>query len=94
MSEHKPQKTLVLHVTVPGFWADDLEESAAIIAEFHDRREPTAADRLEVVLEEWIRREVGITLVMQPGEKCQNDDFEVHAYTDEIVGAEVIDRVR
>jgi hypothetical protein len=43
------------------------------------------------VLEEWMRAEVGITLVSIPGEKCMSDDFEVHAYTGRIVGAETRD---
>lgn len=81
-------KTLVLHIAVPGFHADDLDQCAKEIAD----GEPTAEDRLEVVLEEWMRAEVGITLVSLPGEKNMNDDFEVHAYTGRIVGAELRDR--
>lgn len=86
----EPRKVLVLHVEVPGFWADDLDEMAAIYA---DGWEGEADDyRLTVVTEEWMRPEVGITLVSIPGEKCMNSDFEVHAYTGRIVGAEVRDR--
>lgn len=83
-----PKKTLVLHVTVPGFWADDLDDCAAEIA----ITTPTAQDRLDVVLEEWMRPEVGITLVSRPGEKSANGDFELHAYTGRVVGAELRDR--
>ena len=89
--KEEPKKVLVLHVTVPGFWADDLDESAALIAEFRDRG-PTAEDRLYIVTEEWMRDEVGITLVSLPGEKNLNSEFEIHAYTGRIVGAEVRDR--
>lgn len=85
----KPKKTLVLHVTVPGFYADDLDDCAK---EYADEEEPTARERLEVVLEEWMREEIGITLVSLPGEKSMSDDFEVHAYTGRIVGAELRNR--
>jgi hypothetical protein len=88
MTTDKPTKTLVLHVTVPGFYADDLDDYAKNYAD----GDPGPGDRLEVVLEEWMRQEVGITLVSIPGEKCTSDDFEVHAYTGRIVGAELRDR--
>lgn len=85
----EPKKTFVLHIAVPGFYADDLDDYAENYA---DGDEPTAADRLEVVLEEWMRQEVGITLVSIPGEKSTSDDFEIHAYTGRIVGAELRNR--
>lgn len=85
MSAPEPEKVLVLHIAVPGFWADDLDQSAAIIAE---PDEPTAEDRLFIVTEEWMRRDVGLTLVSLPGEKNLNSDSEVHAFTGRIVGAE------
>ena len=93
MSE-EPKKVLVLHVEVPGFWADDLDASAAI---YHEGREADEDDdlaeyRLAVVTEEWMREEVGILMVGRPGEKCMNDDFIVQAYTGRIVGAETRDR--
>jgi len=81
----KPRKCLVLHVEIPGFYADDLDECAALYAE---PEAPGPRERLDVVIEEWMRAEVGITLVSLPGEKCMNDDFQVHAYTGRIVGAE------
>jgi hypothetical protein len=84
-----PKKVLVLHIEVPGFYADDLPECAAVLSE---PNEPTPADYLFVVTEEWMRDDVGLTLVSLPGEKTTNDDFEVHAYTGRIVGAEVRDR--
>jgi hypothetical protein len=86
----EPSKRLVLHIEVPGFWADDLDEIAAIVAGGHESGKPTAEDRLYIVTEEWMREEVGITLVSRPGEKCMSDDFEVHAYTGRIVGAEAV----
>ncbi|HZO69366.1 MAG TPA: hypothetical protein VFB74_30610 [Kribbellaceae bacterium] len=83
-----PTKHLVLHIEVPGFYADDLHEMAGYCSE---PDEPTAEDYLFVVTEEWMRRDVGLTLVSLPGEKSTNDDFEVHAYTGRIVGAEIKD---
>ena len=79
------RKHLVLHIEIPGFYADDLDGCAAIYSE---PEPPGPQDRLEVVTEEWMRETVGITLVSIPGDKCMNDDFEVHAYTGRIVGAE------
>jgi hypothetical protein len=82
----RPTKVLVLHIEVPGVWADDLPASAAEIAHSD---EPTSEDYLFVVTEEWMREEVGLTIVTLPGEKNTNDDFEIHAYTGRIVGASV-----
>jgi hypothetical protein len=87
-TEPQPTKTLVLHITVPGFYADDLDDCAKNYAD----GDPGPEERLEVVLEEWMRQEIGITLVSLPGEKSTSDDFEVHAYTGRIVGAELHDR--
>jgi hypothetical protein len=81
-----PKKTLVLHIAVPGFYADDLDECARVL---QDSAGPV--ERLFVVTEEWMREEVGITLVSLPGEKCMSDDFEVHAYTGRIVGVELME---
>ncbi|HEY6276917.1 MAG TPA: hypothetical protein VIX86_11360 [Streptosporangiaceae bacterium] len=78
------RKHLVLHIEIPGFYADDLDDLAASCAE---PDAPGPDDRLEVVTE-WMREEVGITLVGIPGEKCGSDDFEVRAYPGRIVGAE------
>lgn len=88
MSEPTANKVLVLHIEVPGVYADDLPESAACYAE---PDEPGPQDYLDVVTEEWMREEVGLTIVTIPGEKNLNSDFEVHAYTGRIVGAEVRD---
>ena len=80
-----PRKHLVLHIEIPGFWADDLDRCAGYLSEPDP---PGPEDRLYIVTEEWMRAEVGITLVGLPGEKCMSDDFEVRAYTGRIVGAE------
>lgn len=78
-----PKKMFVLHVAIPDFWGDDLEENAAALLE--EGEAPTAEDRLMVVTEEWMRSEVGITLVSLPTEM---DEPEVHSYVGTIVGAE------
>lgn len=88
MDKKKPTKVLVLHVEVPGIWADDLPESAA---EWATDGEPTAENYLDVVLEEWMQRQVGLTIVTIPGDGNLSEDFEVHAYTATIVGAGVRD---
>jgi hypothetical protein len=84
----EPTKKLVLTIVVHGIWADDLPESAAIWAENDD---PTPRDYLNVVLEEWMREDIGVTLVSLPGDKCMNDDFVVSAHDATIIGAAVTD---
>lgn len=74
----EPKKVLVLHIRVPGIWVDDLEETAK---EF----ECSIGD---LITDEYMRSEVGLTIVTLPDDKCLNDDFGVHAYTATIVGAE------
>lgn len=83
-----PKKVLVLHVEVEGFWADDLDEAAEMYG--YEPGDPKGG--AVVVTEEWMRETVGLTLVGIPGDKCMSDDFEVHAYTARIVGAEARDR--
>jgi hypothetical protein len=90
MTLNEPTKTLILHIAVPGVWADDLPESARIWSA--EGEEPTPEDYLNVVLEEWFRPEVGLTVVTQPGEKNMNDDFMVRAFDAHIVGAEMQDK--
>jgi hypothetical protein len=85
----EPQKKLRLTIEVDGIWADDLDESAATIAEL--RGEVTDRDKLFVVTEEWMRPEVILTVTTYPGEKCQNHEFEVIPYHARIVGAETVD---
>lgn len=89
MSLQEPTKTLVLHIAVPGVWAEDLPEAATLWA-LGD--EVTPEDYPNVVLEEWFRRDVGLTVVTQPSEKSSNDDFMVRAFDGQIVGAEVRDK--
>lgn len=78
----EPTKVLVLHVEVPGFYVEDLQEVAD---EYCD------GDVGFIVTDEMIRAEVGVTFVTRPGEKCLNSDFEVEARTCRVVGAEVRD---
>lgn len=93
MSDNQERKkTLVLHIAIPGFYADDLYELASYYAEADNRESPTLEDILDVLLEEWMRPEVGLTLVSIPGEKCLNSDFEVNVFKGSIVGAELIDK--
>lgn len=82
----KRKQRLVLHIEVPGVYADDLPQSAA---DFSETGEPTPQDYLDVVLEEWMRQEVGLTIVTQPGWGETNDDFMVVAHNGRVVGAEV-----
>ena len=85
-ADQKKLRPLILHIEVDGFYADDLDEMAGYIRE---QGVVTPEDRLYVVTEEWMRREVGVTLVSLPGEKEMADDSMVHAYNGRIVGAEV-----
>lgn len=84
----RPTKKLVLTIVVDGIWADDLPESAALWAQKDD---PSPEDYLNVVLEEWMRADIGITLVTLPGDKCMNNDFLVTAHNGTIIGAGVTD---
>jgi hypothetical protein len=83
----RQKKRLRLTIEVPDMWADDLDEHAGYYSEPDP---PTAEDRLELVLSEWMRAEVGLTIVTLPGDKCMNDDFQVVAYTGRIVAAETV----
>lgn len=83
---------MVLHVRVPGIWADDMNEMVAIWTEDKDDDyEPTARDMADWLTHEAMREEVGITIVTLPTEKSMNDDFLICSYTGIIVGAEVTD---
>lgn len=74
-------RRLVLEIEVPDFYVSDEQE-------FADEHGLTL---LDIVTEEWMRPEVGITLVSIPGEKCMNSDSEVHARVGRIVGARITD---
>ena len=71
---------LVLEIEVPDFNVDGAQEAAD---EFCD------GDLLFIVTEEWMREDVGLTLVSLPGEKSMNHEFEVHAMNGRIVGARI-----
>lgn len=75
-------KKLILYIEVPGIWVDDILEQAI---EFGD-------EVVDIILEEFMRCEVGLTIVTLPGDKAMSDDFGVHSYTCQVVGAEVVDR--
>lgn len=76
--------TTVLRLTieVPGIWADDLDACAS---ELNDP--PDADARLDVVLNEWMQADVGLTVVTIPGENS-NDEPTLQAYNARIVAAE------
>ena len=72
---------LVLEIEVPEFYVDATTQEAA--DEWYE------GDVLPIVLEEWMREDVGLTFVSIPGEKEQNRDFEVHARVGRIIGARI-----
>ena len=74
---------LVLEIEVQGFNVDGVAEMLrALVDDDH-------YTVLDVVTEEWMRPEVGLTLVSRPGEKSMNDDFEVNAMNGRIIGARI-----
>jgi hypothetical protein len=76
-------KRLVLEIELPAdFYVDGTELDAVEADEY-------GLTLFDVVTEEWMRRDVGLTFVSIPGEKEQNHDFEVHAMTGRIVGARI-----
>ena len=75
-------------IEIPEVYADDLREAAELWA---DGEPVIPDDYLSVVLQEWMRPEVGLTIVTIPGDKSMRDDFEIHAYTGRIVAAGVDD---
>lgn len=77
---------LILEIEVPDFNVDGTLENIADMADVTD------VTVLDVVLDEWMRREVGVTFVTLPGEKNLNSDFDVHALTCRIVGARIEER--
>lgn len=72
---------LVLEIEVPGFYVEGNEAELA---------EEWGGTLLDVVTDEWMRSDVGLTLVSLPGEKNLNSDFEVHAMNGRIVGARIV----
>ena len=76
-----PDKKLILEIEIPGFWVDEGTQEAA--DEFYD------GDVTPIVIQEWMRSDVGLTVVSIPGEKSQNHEFQVHAMDGRIVGARI-----
>lgn len=74
-------KRLVLEIEVPEFYVD------GSVQEFCDEHD---LKLLDVVTEEWMREDVGLTFVSIPGEKNLSSDFEVHAMNGRIVGARIV----
>lgn len=72
-------RRLILEIEVPDFNVDGAQEAAD---EFLD------GSVLDIVIEEWMREEVGVTFVTIPGENL-NSDFEVHSRVCRIVGARI-----
>lgn len=72
---------LVLEIEVPDFWVDGTTEQYA---------EEFGCEIVDIVKDEWMREDVGLTFVSIPGEKEMNSDFEVHAMNGRIVGARIV----
>lgn len=72
---------LILEIEVPDF---NVEGTLENIAAFGGD-----VTVLDVVTEEWMRSEVGVTFVTLPGEKCQNHEFEIESRVCRIVGARI-----
>jgi hypothetical protein len=73
----------VLEIEVPGFYVDVAE------VEFCDEHDIPIVD---MVTEEWMRRDVGLTFVTVPGEKNLNSEFGVVAMNGRIIGARIEDK--
>ena len=71
---------LVLEIVVPDFNVEGAQEAAD---------EWSNGDVLPIVIEEWMRKEVGVTFVTIPGEKEQTRDFEVDSRVCHIVSARI-----
>ncbi len=82
---------LTIEISAEDLYANDLPEAAKLWAE---GEEPTPEDYLDVILEEWMREEVIVTVVTLPGEKGMANDFDVYPYRAHIVGAAVSEVVR
>ena len=78
---------LILEIEVEGFNADGAIEY--IEEEFPFNKDAAGEALLDLVTDEWMRGQVGLTLVTIPGEKCLNHDFEVVSKTCRIVGARI-----
>jgi hypothetical protein len=74
---------LILEIEVPDFYVDGTTQEAA--------DEWYKGKILPIVLDEWMREDVGLTFVSQPGEKEMNSDSEVCAMNGRIVGARIVE---
>lgn len=71
---------LILEIEVFGINVEGIQEAA-------DEWNLSVDD---ILADEVMRREVGVTIVTVPGEKCMNDDFTVSAHDGRVVGARII----
>ncbi|HEX5370040.1 MAG TPA: hypothetical protein VFY10_11545 [Dehalococcoidia bacterium] len=76
----RPTHRLVLEIEVPDFYVDGTTQQ--VCDEF-------GCEIVDIVTDEWMREDVGLTFVSIPGEKEMNSDFEVHAMNGRIVGARI-----
>jgi hypothetical protein len=81
MDEQETAHRLVLEIEVPEFYVDGTEQEAA--------DEWYKGDLLPIVIDEWMREDVVLAFVSQPGEKEQNSDFELHGMVGRIIGAKL-----
>ena len=78
---------LTIEISAEDLFAGDLSEAAKLWAVKGE--EPTSEHYLEVILHEWMREEVTVTVVTLPGEKGMANDFDIYPYRARIVGAGV-----
>ncbi len=71
---------LVLEIEVPDFYVDETTQQLA---------DELGCEIVDIVRDEWMREDVGLTFVSIPGEKETNSEFEVHARVGRIVGAKI-----
>ncbi len=82
-------RTLVLHIALPGVNIDDWGDVVEFEFDYLDR-EPNAKEMADSYTTHAFREEVGVTLVTIPGEKCMNHEFDVLSFNGRIVGIETI----
>jgi hypothetical protein len=93
MSIQPPTKKMIFHIEVPGIHADEYAQRAAdLVADYADVSTVRPSAALLEVVEEDIALNVGLTLIANPGDKCQGSEFGVMAFAAEIVGVQVVDR--
>jgi hypothetical protein len=83
-------KKLILHIEITDIYVDDLP---SYVAEgMGDDWVPTPRRVAAILTSEWIREQVGLTLLPRPGEQAGADEFEIEAHTGTIVGMEIVDK--